>query len=148
MKLVELTEMIVKELVTDPESITVKEFPSEEENTIIIQVMVPEDQMGRVIGKEGKMAKALRTIVQASSYINDNKRVNILRGEKDEQKNDYIFSVLWRTDGSSRLCNDHGNSDSNSSGLCPSGRCFYPFDCYISRPQRRGLGRWTRFCHG
>ena len=39
--------------------------------------MVPEDQMGRVIGKEGKMAKALRTIVQASSYINDNKRVNI-----------------------------------------------------------------------
>ncbi len=77
MKLVELTEMIVKELVTDPESITVKEFPSEEENTIIIQVMVPEDQMGRVIGKEGKMAKALRTIVQASSYINDNKRVNI-----------------------------------------------------------------------
>ena len=77
MKLVELTEMIVKELVTDPESMTVKEFPSEEENTIIIQVMVPEDQMGRVIGKEGKMAKALRTIVQASSYINDNKRVNI-----------------------------------------------------------------------
>lgn len=77
MKLVELTEMIVKELVTDPESITVKEFPSEEENTITIQVMVPEDQMGRVIGKEGKMAKALRTIVQASSYINDNKRVNI-----------------------------------------------------------------------
>lgn len=77
MKLVELTEMIVKELVTDPESITVKEFPSEEENTIIIQVMVPEDQMGRVIGKEGKMAKALRTIVQASSYVNDNKRVNI-----------------------------------------------------------------------
>ena len=39
--------------------------------------MVPVDQMGRVIGKEGKLAKALRTIVQASSYINDNKRVNI-----------------------------------------------------------------------
>lgn len=77
MKLVELTEMLVKELVTDPESITVKEFPSEEENTVIIQVMVSEDQMGRVIGKDGKMAKALRTIVQASSYINDNKRVNI-----------------------------------------------------------------------
>lgn len=77
MRLVELTEMIVKELVTDPESITVKEFPSEEENTITIQVMVPEDQMGRVIGKEGKMAKALRAIVQASSYVNDNKRVNI-----------------------------------------------------------------------
>ncbi len=77
MKLVELTTLIVKELVSDPESITVKEFPSENEDEIIIQVMVPESEMGRVIGKEGKMAKALRTIVQASSYINDNKRVNI-----------------------------------------------------------------------
>lgn len=77
MELVKLTETIVKELVEDADSVTVKEFPSEEENTITIQVMVPEDQMGRVIGKEGKLAKALRTIVQASSYINDNKRVNI-----------------------------------------------------------------------
>ena len=77
MQLVKLTEMIVKELVTDKDSVTVKEFPSEEENTIIIQVMVPESEMGRVIGKQGKLAKSLRTIVQASSYINDNKRVNI-----------------------------------------------------------------------
>ena len=77
MELVKLTETIVKELVTYSDTITVNEFPSEEENTITIQVMVPVDQMGRVIGKEGKLAKALRTIVQASSYINDNKRVNI-----------------------------------------------------------------------
>ncbi len=77
MKLVELTQTIVKELVEDKDSITVKEFPSEEENTITIQVMVPSDQMGRVIGKQGKLAKALRTVVQASSYVNDNKRVNI-----------------------------------------------------------------------
>ena len=39
--------------------------------------MVPEKEMGRVIGKNGTMAKALRCIVQASSYIHDNKRVNI-----------------------------------------------------------------------
>lgn len=77
MELVKLTETIVKELVSDPELVTVKEFPSDEEDTITIEVMVPEDQMGRVIGKEGKLAKALRTIVQASSYINDNKKVNI-----------------------------------------------------------------------
>lgn len=77
MELIKLTETIVKELVEDADSITVKEFPSEEENTVTIQVMVPTDQMGRVIGKQGKLAKALRTIVQASSYINDNKRVNI-----------------------------------------------------------------------
>ena len=42
---------------------------------MIIQVMVPENQMGKVIGREGKIAKAIRTIVQASSYINENKRV-------------------------------------------------------------------------
>ena len=77
MKLVELTKKIVEELVEDPDSITVKEFPSEDEKELQIQVLVPEDQMGRVIGKEGKIAKAIRTIVQASSYINENKRVNI-----------------------------------------------------------------------
>ena len=77
MKLVELTKKIVEELVEDSESITVKEFPSENENEIQIQVLVPEDQMGRVIGREGRTAKAIRTIVQASSYINYNKRVNI-----------------------------------------------------------------------
>ena len=77
MELVKLTETIVKELGEDGDSITVKEFPSENEGEITIQVMVPEDEMGRVIGKQGKMAKALRTIVQASSFINENKRVNI-----------------------------------------------------------------------
>lgn len=77
MELVKLTETIVKELVKDSDSITVKEFPSENEGEITIQVIVPEDEMGRVIGKQGKMAKALRTIVQASSFINENKRVNI-----------------------------------------------------------------------
>lgn len=77
MKLVELTEMIVKELVTDAENVAVKEFPSEEENTITIQILASEDEIGRIIGKQGSIAKALRTIVQASSYINDNKKVNI-----------------------------------------------------------------------
>lgn len=77
MELVKLTQTIIKELVNDADSITVKEFPSENENEITIQVMVPENQMGRVIGKQGKIAKALRTIVQASSYLNGNKKVNI-----------------------------------------------------------------------
>lgn len=76
MKLVLLTETIIKELIDDPDSISVKEFPSENDE-INIEVMVPEDQMGKVIGKQGRIAKAIRTIVQASSYINENKRVNI-----------------------------------------------------------------------
>ena len=77
MKLVELTEIIVKELVKDKDSFSVKEFPSENENEITIQIMESEDETGRVIGKQGKIANALRVVVQASSYTNENKRVNI-----------------------------------------------------------------------
>lgn len=75
MSLVELTEMIVKSLVEDPESISVKEF--DEDDNIIIEVMVPESQMGAVIGREGKIANSIRTVVQASSYLKDNKKVKI-----------------------------------------------------------------------
>ena len=77
MNLVELTESIVLSLVKDKESVTVKEFASDEEGTILIQVMIAESDMGRVIGKEGKCAKALKTLVQASSYLKDNKKVKI-----------------------------------------------------------------------
>ena len=77
MILVKLTETIVKELVSDKDNLSVKEFPSENENEVTIQIMVAEDEMGRVIGRSGNIAKALRTVVQASSYINGNKRVNI-----------------------------------------------------------------------
>ena len=75
MTLVELTEMIVKSLVSDPDSISVKEFPNDDE--IIIEVFVKEEDMGSVIGREGKIANSIRTVVQASSYLKDNKRVKI-----------------------------------------------------------------------
>lgn len=74
---VELTETIVKKLVTDPESVSVKEFESDEENTILIEIMVPSSEMSKVIGKDGNIINSIRTIVQASSYLKDNKRVKI-----------------------------------------------------------------------
>jgi len=77
MNLVELTESIIKSLVSDPESVSVKEFPTEDENVIFIQVMVNEDDMGRVIGRSGRTANAIRTLVQASSSLKDNKYVKI-----------------------------------------------------------------------
>lgn len=77
MELVKLTGTIIKELVSDPESVSVKEFPSENEDEITVQVMVASSDAGKVIGKGGNIAKAIRTVVQASSYINENKRVNI-----------------------------------------------------------------------
>ena len=77
MDLVELTEMIVKSLVENEDAVSVKEFPTEDENTILIQVMVAEEDIGRIIGKEGRVANAVRTLVQASSSLKDNKFVKI-----------------------------------------------------------------------
>lgn len=77
MNLVELTEFLVKSLVVNKENVSVKEFESDEEGTILIQVLVDSEDMGRVIGKGGKLANAVRTLVQASSYIHDNKKVRI-----------------------------------------------------------------------
>ena len=77
MDLVKLTEEIVKSLVVNTEAVSVKEFPTDENNVILIQVIVASEDMGRVIGKNGKCANALRTLVQASSSLNDNKYVKI-----------------------------------------------------------------------
>ena len=77
MNLVELTEAIIKRLVADPETVSVKEFDTEEENTVQIEVLIQEDDMGRVIGKNGKVRSGIRTVVQASSSLYDNKKVKI-----------------------------------------------------------------------
>ncbi len=77
MSLVDLTKEIVTALAKDKDSVTVKEFESDDENTILIEVMVNEEDMWRIIGRDGKIASAIRTLVQASSYLKDNKRVKI-----------------------------------------------------------------------
>ncbi len=77
MDLVKLTESIVKSLVEDEDAVSVKEFPTEEDNVILIQVIVKEDDIGRVIGKSGRTANAIRTLVQASSSLKENKYVKI-----------------------------------------------------------------------
>ena len=77
MDLVELTKEIVLSLVKDKDTVNVKEFETDEENTILIEIMVSKDDIGKVIGKNGNNAKALRTLVQARSFLKDNKRVKI-----------------------------------------------------------------------
>ncbi len=77
MELVELTETIVKSLVLDEDGVMVKEFPSDDEKTILIQVLVNEEDLGRVIGRNGVTANSIRTLVQASSSLKDNKYVKI-----------------------------------------------------------------------
>lgn len=76
MSLVELTEYIVKNLVNDSDSVSVKQIDDTLDG-IIIEVIVASDDMGSVIGRGGKIANSIRTIVQAASYVNDNKKVKI-----------------------------------------------------------------------
>lgn len=75
--LVVLTETIVKKIVNDEESVSVREFEGAEDDTIQIEVMVSNDDLGKVIGRNGKTINAIRTIVQASATINGGKRAKI-----------------------------------------------------------------------
>jgi len=70
------TEELVKSLVKEPDLVKVQDFLDEEENPII-EIMVSENDMGRVIGKSGKMAKAIRTLVQATAFNKGIRRVKI-----------------------------------------------------------------------
>ena len=72
MDLVKLTEDLVKSIVLNEDSVSVKEFPTEEENVTLIQGMVAEEDMGRVVGKDGNAAKALRTLVQTAASLDNN----------------------------------------------------------------------------
>jgi predicted RNA-binding protein YlqC (UPF0109 family) len=77
MDLVELTKEIVLSLCSDKDSVNVKEFETEDEKSVLIEVMVSEEDYGKVIGKQGRTINAVSTLVQASSYLKDNKRVKI-----------------------------------------------------------------------
>lgn len=76
MNLAELTEFLVKSVVTDPDMVSIKQF-EDDEDYIIIQVLVDDSVIGSVIGKNGIIANAIRTIVQASAYANGLKKVKI-----------------------------------------------------------------------
>lgn len=75
--LVTLTEYIIKKLVVDEDSVSVKEFENDDVNVIQIEVLISKNDMARVIGRDGRNINAIRTIVQASSSISDGKKINI-----------------------------------------------------------------------
>jgi predicted RNA-binding protein YlqC (UPF0109 family) len=58
-------EIVVRQLVEHPEQVVVEE--EESEKSITYKVKVAEEDKGQVIGKEGKIAKALRTVTKAAS---------------------------------------------------------------------------------
>lgn len=70
MDIVEYTEFLVKSICPFSEMVKVSSYKGEDEVTIL-DVLVPESDMGAVIGREGRNAKALRTIIQAYAYLKE-----------------------------------------------------------------------------
>lgn len=67
----ELLEFIVKKLVADPEKVLITEIV--EDNQVFLHVKVANEDYGKVIGKNGKVAQSLRSIVRASNTDNSKK---------------------------------------------------------------------------
>jgi len=72
-----LTETIIKMIVKDNEAVSVKQYESTEENLIHLEVLVAEEDLGRVIGKNGQTIKSIRNIVQSSATLNGGQKVKI-----------------------------------------------------------------------
>jgi predicted RNA-binding protein YlqC (UPF0109 family) len=61
----ELLEFLARKLVDKPDEVRVERV--EEDDTVVLRLHVAEDDLGKVIGRQGRIARALRTIVRASS---------------------------------------------------------------------------------
>ncbi len=70
----ELLETIIRSLVSEQDAVSINEI--EGEKSIVLEVTVAKTDMGKVIGKEGKVAKAIRTVVKAIAS-KEKKRVTI-----------------------------------------------------------------------
>ena len=116
MNLVEFSELIVKKIVKDPDMVKVQQFDSDDET--VIEIVVAEEDMGRVIGKNGKSANAIRTLVQASSSLSDNKYVKIdidkFSGRIDSRQN-HIPNLLHqnRLAASPQSCRNFDNIETD-----------------------------------
>ena len=70
----EIVEYIAKALVDYPEQVDVQQV--EGERSIILELRVAPEDMGKIIGKQGRIAKAIRTVVNAAA-VKENKRVMV-----------------------------------------------------------------------
>lgn len=68
----ELVEIIARAIVDKPEKVKVNEI--QEDDFIKLQLTVAQEDMGKVIGKQGRIAKAIRTVVKAAA-LNEEKKV-------------------------------------------------------------------------
>ncbi len=72
--MVELVKLIAQSLVDDPDQVDVQRV--EGDNVITIELRVAQEDMGKVIGKQGRIAKAIRTVVKAAS-LKETKKVTV-----------------------------------------------------------------------
>ena len=70
----QLVEVIAKALVKNPEQVSVTVV--EEDNSTVLELRVASDDMGKIIGKQGRIAKAVRTVVKAAA-TRENKKVTV-----------------------------------------------------------------------
>jgi predicted RNA-binding protein YlqC (UPF0109 family) len=69
----ELLEFLARSLVDAPERVKVEEF-EEDDGTLVLELSVADDDYGQVIGRGGRTAQAIRTVVKAAA-VKDNRRV-------------------------------------------------------------------------
>ena len=69
----ELVEVIAKSLVDNPDEVLVTQ--TETDKAIVVELRVAQSDMGKVIGRQGRIAKAIRTVVKAASSKSDKKVV-------------------------------------------------------------------------
>lgn len=69
----DLLKVIAQGLVENPDAVTVNQDEPAEDGTIVLHLHVAEDDMGRVIGKQGRIAKAMRTVMRAAATRQDAK---------------------------------------------------------------------------
>lgn len=70
----ELLEKIARALVDYPDKVTVTEIEGDGE--LILELRVAEEDMGKVIGKQGRIAKAIRVVMKAAA-VNDDRRISV-----------------------------------------------------------------------
>lgn len=69
----ELLEYLAKALVDKPDEVVVQE--TQTETTVVLELTVAKDDIGKVIGKQGRIARALRTIVKANAVKNGKRAI-------------------------------------------------------------------------
>ncbi|MDR3120346.1 MAG: KH domain-containing protein [Clostridiales bacterium] len=72
----DLLLFIAKSLVNDPNAVSVTEVRSDTERSVVLELHVAREDMGKVIGRQGKIARTIRTILKAAA-VKENMRVSV-----------------------------------------------------------------------